>query len=53
MEIAYGSALEVVSEAFVARRQGFLPEEHFKQLYAAAEELARMMSGLRTSLLKT
>jgi four helix bundle protein len=53
VEIGYGSALEAVSETFVGRRQGFLSEDGFKQLYAAAEELARMMSGLRASLLKT
>jgi four helix bundle protein len=53
VEIGYGSALEVVSEAFVGRRQGFLSEDGFKQLYAAAEELARMMSGLRASPLKS
>ncbi len=53
IEIGYGSALEVVSEAFVARRQGFLSEDNFRQLYANAEEISRMMSGLRASLLKS
>lgn len=50
VEIGYGSTLEVVSHAFIGRRQGFLSEEDFLRLYTAAEELARMMSGLRTSL---
>ncbi len=53
IEIGYGSALEVVSEAFVARRQGFLSEDNFRQLYANAEEISRMMSGLRASSLKS
>ena len=52
IEISYGSVLEGVSEAFLGRRQGFLSEVSFHQLYAAAEELARMLSGLRASLSK-
>jgi len=52
IEIGYGSVMEVVSQAFISRRQGFLSQESFQQLYAAAEEIARMMSGLRGALLK-
>jgi four helix bundle protein len=40
LEIAYGSLMEVVSQAKVAKLQGFL------------ERVARMLSGLRTSLLQ-
>lgn len=51
VEIAGGSLFEVVSQAFVGRRQQFLSDEQFQQLYAAAERQGRMLSGLRHSLL--
>ena len=51
VEIATGSVFEVVSQAFLSRRQGFIDEPKFKALYAAAEEQSKMLSGLRRSLL--
>ncbi len=50
VEIATGSVFELVSQAFVATRQGFLKQSDHQQLYLAAEELSRMLSGLRRSL---
>ena len=50
IEIATGSVFEVISQAFVARRQGVLNEKNFRAMYAAAEEVGRMLSGLRKSL---
>ena len=50
IEISSGSLFEVVSQAFVAKRQGFLKDEEFQKLYKAAEEQSRMQSGLRKSL---
>ena len=50
IEIATGSVFEVVSQAFIGRRQGFLNEEGFRTMYAAADEIGRMLSGLRKSL---
>ncbi|HEV2803347.1 MAG TPA: four helix bundle protein [Chthoniobacterales bacterium] len=50
VEISTGSLFEVVSQAFLARRQGFLSEEQFSDLYRAAEEQSRMQSGLRKAL---
>jgi four helix bundle protein len=50
IEIATGSVFEVVSQSFIARRQGFLTQEAFAQLYSAADEIGRMLSGLRKSL---
>ena len=52
-EIAGGSAFEVVSQAFIARRQSFFSEEQFRRIYTDAEQLSRMLSGLRKSLLST
>ena len=50
LEIATGSVFEVVSQSFIAQRQGYLPEEARQRIYAAAEEQSRMLSGLRRSL---
>ena len=51
LEIATGSLFEVISQAFISRRRGFLGEEKFACLYSAAEEQSKMLSGLRRSLL--
>jgi four helix bundle protein len=51
VEIAYGSLMENISEATIAREQRFLSEEDIQNLYLSAEKLARMLSGLRASLL--
>ncbi len=51
IEIATGSVFEVVSQSFIARRRGFITEENFARVYAAAERQGRMLSGLRNSLL--
>jgi four helix bundle protein len=53
VEIATGSVFEVTSQAFVGRRQGFLNEENFRAVYTSAEEIGRMLSGLRKSLAST
>jgi four helix bundle protein len=53
VEIATGSVFEVVSQAFTAHRQSFLSEDQFRVTYTDAEELSRMPSGLRKSLLST
>ena len=53
VEIATGSVFEVVSQAFIAQRQSFLSKDQFREIYIDAEELSRMLSGLRKSLLST
>ena len=50
VEIATGSTFEVVSQAFIARKQGFLSDEDFTKIYKASEKLGKMLSGLRRSL---
>ena len=50
IEIATGSVFEVTSQAFIAKKQGFLSKEKFRSIYQATEELSRMLSGLRKSL---
>ncbi len=51
VEVAYSSLMEVISEAFVAKRQGFMTEPEFDKVYSLAEEIARMLSSLRNKLL--
>jgi four helix bundle protein len=51
IEIATGSVFEVVSQSFVGRRQGLLSEDDFGVLYSDADEIDRMLRGLRKSLL--
>ena len=53
VEIAYGSLMEVVSQARIAARQSFLRTDDHNDLYRRAEELARMLSGLKNSLLRS
>lgn len=53
VEIAYGSLMEVVSQSQVALHQSLLEQESRDALYQRAEELARMLSGLRNSLLRS
>ena len=50
LEIAYGSLMEVVSQSTIAARLEYLPRESFDWIYRESEELARMLSGLRTKL---
>jgi four helix bundle protein len=52
IEISYSSLMEVVSQVHVAVRQCFVKENDRATLYANAEELARMLSGLKASLLR-
>ncbi|HXC99104.1 MAG TPA: four helix bundle protein, partial [Verrucomicrobiae bacterium] len=51
VEIAAGSVFEVVSQATISRRRGYLEESKYALLYAGAEKQSRMLSGLRKSLL--
>lgn len=50
VEIAYGSLMETVSHLAIARRQGMVSGDAHQPLYAHAEKLARMLSGLRSTL---
>ena len=52
VEIAYGSLMETVSEATIAHQQAMITLEQFDQLRQQADKLARMLSGLRSSLLR-
>ncbi len=45
VEIATGSLFEVVSQSFLARKQGLLSEPDHLRLYQSAEEQSRMLAG--------
>lgn len=50
LSYATGSLYETVTQAAIAQRQGFLSEEVFRKIYRDAEEISRMLTGLRDSL---
>lgn len=50
VEVGYGSLMEVVSHSNIASRQQFLAAPAFEAIYKDAEELARMLSGLKGKL---
>jgi four helix bundle protein len=50
IEIAYGSLSESVSELRIAQKQKFISDTAFERTYKEAEELAKMLSGLRRTI---
>src|SRR4029453_9618737 len=52
VEIAYSSLMELVSESTIALQQEFLPRQTYDEIYRESEERARMLSGLRGTLLQ-
>ena len=52
IEIAYASLMEVVSCGRIAQDQAYLSVDAYNNLKLDAERIARMLSGLRTSLQK-
>ena len=52
LEFSYGSLMEVASQLTIAYRQQFLPKDSYDSIYRECEELARMLSGLRSTLVQ-
>ena len=50
VQLAYGSLMETVSQSHIAMQQEFLVEDRMAAIRSSAEELARMLSGLKRSL---
>ena len=50
VEIAYGSTMEIVSKIHIAQRQSFIETEAARDLYRKSDEIARKLSGLKSSL---
>lgn len=53
VEIAAGSVFEVTSQATLASRLHLVTDTDLQTVQAAAEQLCRMLSGLRRSLLNS
>lgn len=47
---AAGSLYETLTQAIIARNEGFLAQADYETVYRSAEEISRMLSGLRNSL---
>jgi four helix bundle protein len=47
--VAKGSAVEMVSIAFVCRRRGLITDQQHADLYGRAEEVSKMLTGLKRS----
>lgn len=52
VKLAAGRLFEVISQTHTAVGQGCLDEQEFRSVHTSAEELSRMLSGLRSYLLK-
>jgi four helix bundle protein len=52
LSIAKGSCAELRAQLFVALDVGYLPRDAFDLLLSRAEELGRIIGGLRTSVAK-
>jgi four helix bundle protein len=50
LEFAYSSLMELVTQSAIAFRQSFLSRENYDEVYRQSEQIARMLSGLRSSL---
>jgi len=49
LSIAKASAFEMVSIAFVCRRRGLITDQQHADLYCRAEEVSKMLTGLKRS----
>lgn len=52
LSIARGSLMEVETHLELSQRVGLLPKEQLDNLLRLSDEISRMLSGLRTSLLR-
>lgn len=50
IRIAYGSLMETISHLVIAHRRQLIDQSTFEDLYSSADEIARILSGLRRSL---
>jgi four helix bundle protein len=47
---ATGSVYEVITQTKIALNEGFMAQADYDEVYRDAEEISRMLSGLRKSL---
>ena len=53
VEIAYGSLMETNCQLEIAMKLGYITDEEWREESGECDEIARMLSGLRASLLST
>jgi four helix bundle protein len=53
IEISCASLMELITQTTIAKRQGLIPQPNYNEVYERSEQIARMLSGLRTSLLNS
>jgi len=53
ISIAYGSTMDVVSQVCLSLKLGYINRQQFDRLTIDADEIARMLSGLRDALKRT
>lgn len=49
-DLVYSATRYFPSQSFIERNQGFFSPVEFEKVYAAAEKIGKMLSGLRRSL---
>jgi four helix bundle protein len=52
IEFSYSSLMELIAELTIAHRQGLLTQPNFDRTYETCEQVARMLSRLRSFLSK-
>jgi four helix bundle protein len=50
IEFAYSSLMELVTQLNIALRQGFVSKQTYQDADGKSEDIARMLSGLRSSV---
>ena len=52
LEISIGSVFEVVTAVAISRNRGMIAADHYKEIYATAEILAKKISTFKKSVLR-
>jgi four helix bundle protein len=52
IEVSYGSLMEAVCQCMIAKRQKFMTEDDYQSIRTGAIELSKMLSGLRSHLIR-
>ncbi|NNE66763.1 MAG: four helix bundle protein [Pyrinomonadaceae bacterium] len=53
LAIAQGSASEIATQILIAKRLGYVSSEEYRSFYADSDEIGRMISGLRKTIISS